>query len=125
MISKEKWDALRRAMAKFEINEDDLVEKYVLGSGSGGQKINKTSSCVYLKHEPTGIEIKCQKGRSREANRFYARRMLIDRIDQIRHQEKSKRMQEINKIRKQKKRRSRKIQAKILEEKKQDRKSTR
>jgi protein subunit release factor B len=83
MVSPEKQAALDARMAALGISEDDLVEKFVLGSGSGGQKINKTSSCVYLKHLPTGIEVKCQAHRSREMNRFQAREELCDRIEGI------------------------------------------
>jgi protein subunit release factor B len=83
MVSPEKQAALDVRMAALGIAEDDLVEKFVLGSGSGGQKINKTSSCVYLKHLPTSIEVKCQAHRSREMNRFQAREDLCDRIEGI------------------------------------------
>ena len=110
--SKEK--ELRLRMERVGIKEKDLVEKFILGSGSGGQKINKTSSCVYLKHLPTQIEIKCQKSRSRELNRLYARRELCDRLEELLFQEKSKKRQAIEKIRRQKKRRSKKAQEKIL-----------
>lgn len=60
-----------------------LTEKFIQGSGAGGQKINKTSSCVYLKHEPTGIEIKCQDNRSRESNRQKARTKLIHKLEAL------------------------------------------
>ncbi len=63
MISKEKFDELHARMERLGIRSDDLVEKFILGSGKGGQKVNKTSSCVYLKHVPTGIEIKCRQKR--------------------------------------------------------------
>ena len=117
MISKEKWDALEAKMDSLGIKEADLLEKFILGSGSGGQKINKTSSCVYLKHIPTGIEIKCQEGRSQDSNRLYARRALCEKIEEMLFEKKSKKQQELAKIRKQKKRRSRKVQEKVLEEK--------
>ncbi len=116
-VSKEKKEALERRMEKLEIYDDDLIEKFILGSGSGGQKVNKTSSCVYLKHIPTGIEVKCQKDRSREMNRFLARRELCEKIAHKIHREKTKKQQEIDKIRQQKKRRSRRLKQKILEEK--------
>lgn len=116
-VSKEKMDALTEEMKKFEIYEDDLIEKFVLGSGPGGQKVNKTHSCVYLKHIPTGIEIKCQKDRSREANRFHARRDLLEKIKTQILKLETKKTQEIEKIRRQKKRRSRKQKEKMLEEK--------
>jgi peptide chain release factor len=117
--SKEKQDELQERMKRLDIKEDDLIEKFILGSGKGGQKVNKTSSCVYLKHLPTGIEVKCQKDRSREQNRFLARRDLCDRVEAEILHEKSKKQQEAEKIRRQKKRRTRKQQQKVLEEKKQ------
>lgn len=107
-------EELRSRMERLKITEADLIEKFILGSGSGGQKINKTSSCVYLKHLPTGIEIKCQRTRSRELNRTYARRELCERLEELFFKEKSKKRQESEKIRRQKKRRSRKSQEKIL-----------
>ena len=79
-LSKEKADELAARMERLNIREEDLIEKFILGSGKGGQKINKTSSCVYLKHIPTGIEIKCQRDRSRTLNRYLARKDLCDRI---------------------------------------------
>jgi len=62
MITRDKWQQLYVRMFSLGIHEEDITEKFILGSGSGGQKINKTNSCVWLKHEPTGIIIKCQKG---------------------------------------------------------------
>ena len=112
MLTKEEELHLR--MQRLKIKDSDLVEKFILGSGSGGQKINKTSSCVYLKHLPTGIEVKCQKSRSRELNRVYARRELCEKLEELLFQEKSKKQQAIEKIRRQKKKRSRRAQEKIL-----------
>jgi protein subunit release factor B len=107
VIGPDKQTLLEERMAALGVAEADLVEKFILGSGSGGQKINKTSSCVYLKHEPTGIEIKCQANRSRELNRYQARRELCDKIDEIRLGKASARQQEMEKTRRQKRRRSR------------------
>ncbi len=119
MIRKEKYEELQERMKRLGIKEGDLIEKFILGSGKGGQKINKTSSCVYLKHLPTGIEIKCQRERSRELNRFYARRELCERLEQKIENKKSEKQQEIEKIRRQKRRRSRKSKEKMLAAKKQ------
>ena len=105
-------------MLDLEIYEEDLVEKFILASGSGGQKVQKTSSCVYLKHLPSGIEIKCQKERSRELNRFFARRELCKKIEEKLKGIASERQKAHAKIRRQKQRRSRKTQQKILDEKK-------
>lgn len=118
MISKEKLKGLRARMEEYKIHEKDLIEKFILGSGKGGQKINKSSSCVYLKHLPTGLEVKCQRERTRELNRYYARQELCDKLEQKLFQAKSKKLREIAKIRKQKQRRSRKTKEKLFEQKK-------
>ena len=118
VLSKEKWDSLQKRLNKCAIQEEELIEKFILGSGKGGQKINKTSSCVYIKHLPTGIEVKCQKGRSRELNRYYARQELCKKIEETLFQQKSEKQQESEKIRRQKKRRTRKQKEKMLEQKK-------
>lgn len=119
MIRKEKLDELQERMDRLGIKSDDLIEKFILGSGKGGQKINKTSSCVYLKHTPTSFEIKCQRDRSREMNRYYARKELCDWIEETIQNKKSERQQEMEKIRRQKRRRSRKSKEKMLSNKKQ------
>src|SRR5579872_2140633 len=106
--TRDKWGELADRMLRLGIQESDLIEKFILGSGSGGQKINKTSSCVYLKHIPSGLEVKCQQDRSRELNRYYARQELCEKIEEQILQEKSEKQQKIAKIRRQKKRRSRK-----------------
>ena len=105
-------------MEHLQITEEDLVEKFILASGKGGQKINKTSSCVYLKHLPSKIEIKCQKERSRELNRFFARRELCDQFEKIQLGIESKKEKEISQIRRQKARKSRKQKQKMIEDKK-------
>ena len=68
-------------MEELGIFEKDIEEKFVRSSGHGGQNVNKTSTCVYLKHIPTGIEVKCMKDRSQSINRFFARRELVKRIE--------------------------------------------
>ncbi len=117
-LSKEKIDELQARMERLGIKEDDLTEKFILGSGKGGQKINKTSSCVYLKHVPTSLEVKCGRDRSRAMNRFLARRELCDRLEEQILGEKSKKEQEFERIRRQKRRRSRKQKEKMLAKKK-------
>ncbi len=82
-IGPEKLEALSQRMKRLGIFEGDLTEKFILGSGRGGQKIQKTHSCVYLKHEPTGLEVKCQQTRSRALNRYYARHELCDKIARL------------------------------------------
>lgn len=117
VLGSAKREQLQARMTTLGIAEADLIEKFVQGSGSGGQKINKTSSCVYLKHAPSGREIKCQKTRSLSLNRYYARVELCEQIEEEILGEKSKRQQEIEKIRRQKRRRSRKQRAKMLDDK--------
>jgi peptide chain release factor len=118
-VSKEKEEEISRFMEKLGIKEDDLIEKFILGSGRGGQNLQKTSSCVYLKHIPTGLEVKCQKDRSRALNRLFARRLLCEKYQEIILEEKSKKQQANEKIRRQKRTRSRKQKAKMLDDKKQ------
>lgn len=98
-LSPEKTTALEQRMAALGISEVDLLEKFVKGSGSGGQKINKTSSCVFLKHLPTGVCIKCQMERSREMNRYLARRELCEQLEAIREGRAIAKTQAIEKMR--------------------------
>ena len=116
-VSQTKKDALTARMLVLGIREPELEEKFILGSGKGGQKVNKTSSCVYLRHRPTGLEVKCGQTRSREQNRFLARRELCDRLEARQHGEQSTRRQAIEKIRRQKRRRSRRQKERMLAEK--------
>jgi peptide chain release factor len=68
-------------MEDLRILEKDIEEKFVRSSGRGGQKVNKTSTCVFLRHLPTGIEVKYSRERSQSLNRFLARRELVKRIE--------------------------------------------
>jgi peptide chain release factor len=117
IVTAVKQDELANRMAALGIREDDLVEKFIRGSGPGGQKINKTSSCVYLLHKPSGIEIRCQRERSQAMNRFIARRELCDRIEERVRGAASARQQEQEKIRRQKRRRSRRARLRMLDDK--------
>jgi len=117
MISAEKQEQLQRRMAALGIVDDDLVEKFVRGTGSGGQKINKTSSTVYLKHVPSGIEIKCQAGRSQSMNRFQARTELCEQIEARRKKVQLERRQAAEKIRRAKRKRPRGVKERILKSK--------
>lgn len=113
----EKEEKLLQRMQELGLREEDLIEKFIKGSGPGGQKINKTSSCVYLLHQPTGIEVKCQESRQQALNRFIARRLLCDKYEEKLLGEKSRRQQEIEKIRRQKRKRSKRAKEKILSDK--------
>lgn len=111
-LRKETEEELALRMTQLGIKEEDLLEKFILGGGSGGQKINKSASCVYLKHLPSGIEVKCQQERSRELNRFFARRKLCDEIEKNILGLKTKKDLKLDKLKKQKKRRERKRKSK-------------
>ena len=117
-ISGYKEEALKAKMASLEIKEADLTEKFIRSSKAGGQKVNKTSSCVYIKHRPTGIEVKCQQERSQALNRFLARRILVNKIESRLLGRKAAEQKEIEKIRRQKRKRSRRAKEKMLRGKK-------
>lgn len=118
-ISPEKHADLDRRMATLGITDDNLIEKFVRGSGAGGQKINKTNNCVFLKHLPSGVAIKCQMDRSREMNRFLARRELCEQLERIRDGKASAHTQAIEKMRRQKRRRSRRSKQRSIADKRQ------
>src|SRR3990170_8448394 len=82
-VSEEKNKWLKEKMESLNIREQDILEKFIRSSGKGGQKVNKTSSCVYLKHVPTGIEVKSMRERSQSLNRFLARRELVKKIEKL------------------------------------------
>ncbi len=79
-VSDEKNRWLQERMATLGIREEDLEERFIRSSGKGGQHVNKTSTCVYLKHLPSGIEVKCMEERSQSLNRFLARRELVEKV---------------------------------------------
>ena len=116
-VRKEKENALRKKMESLGIFEKDIVEKFIRSSGKGGQKVNKTSTCVYLKHLPTKIEVKCQRERSQAINRFLARRILTEKIEGMIKGKESEEQQRIAKIRRQKRKRSKRAKLKMLEDK--------
>lgn len=113
-VSFNKEQALKKEMEKYGVRESDIVEKFIHSRGPGGQNVNKTSTCVYIKHIPTGIEIKCQRERSQSINRFLARRMLVKKIEQMIWGRKSEEEKKIEKLRRQKRKRSRRAREKLL-----------
>ena len=117
-VSTGKEAALKAKMALLGIKEADLEEKFIRSSGKGGQKVNKSSTCVYLKHKPTGIEVKCQKERSQVLNRFLARRILVNKIESLVLGKKAEEQRKIEKIRRQKRKRSKRAKEKMLRYKK-------
>ena len=116
-VSQAKEKALRERMASFKIREEDIEESFVRSGGHGGQNVNKTSTCVYLKHLPTGIEVKFQKERSQALNRYHARVLLVKKIEQQIKGRESEEQKKIEKIRRQKRKRSKRAKEKILADK--------
>ncbi len=88
MVSAEKQKQLKLRLLRLGIHEEDLSEKFIAGSGPGGQKINKTASRVYLRHDASGEEVQCQVGRSQSFNRYQARMLLCERLEEKKRQKK-------------------------------------
>ncbi|MHC4270233.1 MAG: peptide chain release factor family protein [Planctomycetota bacterium] len=114
-VSEKKEKALLERMRELNVNEKDIEESFVRSSGPGGQKTNKTSSCVCLHHIPTDITVKYQKERSQSLNRFFARRILLDQIE---HKQKGfvkEEKKRIEKIRNQKRKRKKRTKEKLID----------
>lgn len=108
---------IKDLMALASVFEEDIEESFILGGGPGGQKTNKTSNVVRLKHEPSGLNIRFGETRSREDNRWLARRALAEAILERENKRKSARRQEAEKKKRQKRRRSRRQKQRMLDEK--------
>lgn len=117
MISPETIARIRALMIEASVYEEDLEESFILGGGPGGQKTNKTSSVVRLAHEPSGLAVRCGETRSRETNRWLARRMLAEAILSRERGRKTAAQQEREKKRRQKRRRSRRQKQRMLADK--------
>ena len=116
-VSPDKEQALTERMEKLGIREADILEKFIRSGGHGGQNVNKVATCVYLKHLPTGFEVKCQQERFQSLNRFLARRILVDKIETAILGKQSAEEQRIAKIRRQKRKRSKRAKEKMLADK--------
>ena len=101
-ITEQKKQELQQRMQKCSLFEKDIEEKFVKSAGSGGQKVNKSSSCVYLKHIPSGLSVKIQKSRSQGLNRYYARKRMCELLENKILGRESPEAKRIEKIRKQK-----------------------
>ena len=109
--------ALSERMTGLGLKEKDLEESFIRSGGAGGQHVNKTATCVVLRHRPTGLEVRCQRERSQAHNRFWARRLLADKYEAFLMGRRSEMQRRREKIRRQKRRRSRRAKEKMLEQK--------
>ena len=113
-VSPEKARALRARMERLAVREEDLEERFIRSRGKGGQNVNKVSTCVVLRHVPTGIAVRCERERSQALNRFLARRELLDRLEARQRGAAATALQDRERIRRQKRRRSRRAREKML-----------
>ena len=116
-VDAEKQDQLARRMEALGVREADLEETFVRSGGHGGQNVNKTATCVMLRHRPTGLQVKCQATRQQGLNRFLARRLLLDRIEEQQTGRIAAERARIEKIRRQKRKRSRRAKERMLADK--------
>jgi protein subunit release factor B len=116
-VSPQKQAALEALMRWLDVEERDLDERFVRSGGPGGQNVNKVSTCVVLRHVPSGLEVRCQRERSQALNRYLARRILLARLEAQRLGRVSAEAQRIAKIRRQKRKRSKRAQEKVLRSK--------
>ena len=106
-VTERKAHELLERMRTCGLNEEDLQETFVRASGPGGQKVNKTATCVLLVHRPTGLTVKMQRARTQTLNRFYARRRMCELLEDKQRGQHSPRARHAARIRKQKDRRRR------------------
>lgn len=112
-VTPAKQAALTDRMLQNGVREQDLTERFVSSGGPGGQHANRTATCVYLKHEPSGIEVKMQRARSQSLNRYYARKRLCELLEESAGDKKSPGQLKREKIRKQKARRRKRARKKV------------
>jgi peptide chain release factor len=115
--SPDKFSQLEQQMLALGVRECDIEESFVRSGGHGGQNVNKTATCVMLLHRPTAVRVKCQTTRHQAMNRFLARRLLLDKIEEKQKGFVATRRAEIEKIRRSKRKRSRRAKERMLADK--------
>jgi protein subunit release factor B len=115
--SADKLAQLEQRMITLGVRESDIEESFVRSGGAGGQKVNKSSSCVMLLHRPTGLRVKCQTTRHQALNRFLARRLLLDKIERLQKGYVEVERSRMEKVRRQKRKRSGRAKARMLADK--------
>ncbi len=118
-VSREKEERLARRMAALGVREAEIEETFVRSGGHGGQNVNKVSTCVMLLHGPSGLSVKCQATRQQGLNRYIARQLLLDKIEEKKNGFVAAQRTEMEKIRRQKRKRSRRAKARMLADKSQ------
>jgi protein subunit release factor B len=109
---------LRARFVSLGVRPEEVEERFIRGAGAGGQKINKTSSTVWLRHDPTGTEVRCQRERSQTVNRLIAWTELAEKLEWRRRESANQAQAERELVRRQKRQKSRGQKVRMIETKK-------